>query len=64
VGGCGLAHGDIREYAALDLVVQGAFLAGSILSFLAATFPAMPTGFWDRKPKGNLARIPKPVAVA
>jgi len=30
-----------------------ALLAGSILSFLAATFPAMPTGFWDRKPKGT-----------
>lgn len=76
-------------------------LAGSILSFLAATFPATPTGFWDRKPKrtpgrfrrlligkpfpkdtplssrlrekksvtahlpkGNLARHPKPVAIA
>jgi hypothetical protein len=27
-----------------------ALLAGSILTFLAATFPATPTGFWDRKP--------------
>ena len=27
-----------------------ALLAGSMLSFLAATFPAPPTGFWDRKP--------------
>lgn len=78
-----------------------ALLAGSILSFLAATFPPTPTGFWDRKPKrtpgrfrrlligkpfpkdapisgqlrekksvtahlpkGNLARQPKPAAIA
>ena len=27
-----------------------ALLAGSMLSLLAATFPAPPTGFWDRKP--------------
>ena len=34
-----------------------ALLAGSILSFLAATFPAMPTGFWDRKPKRTPGRL-------
>jgi hypothetical protein len=34
-----------------------ALLAGSILSFLAATFPAIPTGFWDRKPKGTPGRF-------
>jgi hypothetical protein len=34
-----------------------ALLAGSILSFLAATFPVMPTGFWDRKPKGTPGRF-------
>lgn len=28
-----------------------ALLAGSIQSYLAATFPATPTGFWDRHPK-------------
>jgi hypothetical protein len=32
-------------------------LAGSILSFLAATFPATPTGFWDRKPKRTPGRF-------
>ncbi|MCI0520964.1 MAG: hypothetical protein L0Z70_12020 [Chloroflexi bacterium] len=26
-------------------------LAGSILSYLAATVPAAPTGFWDRQPR-------------
>lgn len=37
-----------------------ALLAGSVQSFLAATIPATPTGFWDRKPKptpGRLRRI-------
>jgi hypothetical protein len=34
-----------------------ALLAGSILSFLAATVPATPTGFWDRKPKRTPGRL-------
>ena len=34
-----------------------ALLAGSVLSFLAATFPATPTGFWDRKPKRTSGRF-------
>jgi hypothetical protein len=34
-----------------------ALLAGSILSFLAATFPATPVGFWDRKPKRTPGRF-------
>ena len=32
-------------------------LVGSILSFLAATMPAAPTGFWDRKPKRTPGRF-------
>jgi len=34
-----------------------ALLAGSMLSFLAATFPAPPTGFWDRKPHRTPGRF-------
>ena len=34
-----------------------ALLAGSILSFLAATTPATPTGFWDRQPKRTPGRL-------
>jgi hypothetical protein len=37
-----------------------ALLAGSVLSFMAATLPPSPTGFWDRHPKptpGRLRRI-------
>jgi hypothetical protein len=35
-------------------------LAGSMLTYLAATGPAVPTGFWDRKPQptpGRLRRV-------
>lgn len=35
-------------------------LAGAILTYLAATLPATPTGFWDRSPKptpGRLRRV-------
>jgi len=34
-----------------------ALLAGSILTFLAATAPLTPTGFWDRKPKRTPGRF-------
>jgi len=32
-------------------------LAGSILSFLAASFPPLPTGFWDKHPKRTPGRF-------
>lgn len=45
-----------------------ALLAGAVLTYLAATQPAMPTGFWDRHPQRTpgrlrrlLARTPFPV---
>lgn len=34
-----------------------ALLMGSVLSFLAATVPATPTGFWDRQPKRTPGRF-------
>jgi hypothetical protein len=34
-----------------------ALLAGSIVSFLAATFPPLPSGFWDRRPKPTPGRF-------
>lgn len=34
-----------------------ALLAGSLLSFLAATLPPAPTGFWDRHPKPTPGRL-------
>jgi hypothetical protein len=32
-------------------------LAGSIQTYLAATLPPIPTGFWDRQPKGTPGRL-------
>ena len=44
-----------RQFVHADESIQRlpelALLIGSILSFLAATMPAAPTGFWDRQPK-------------
>ena len=37
-----------------------ALLAGNMVTYLAATLPATPTGFWDRQPKptpGRLRRV-------
>jgi hypothetical protein len=39
-----------------------ALLSGSILSFLAATFPAIATGFWDRKPRRTPGRFRRQLA--
>jgi hypothetical protein len=50
-----------RQFVHADESIQRlpelALLAGSILSFLAATLPAIPTGFWDRKPKRTPGRL-------
>jgi hypothetical protein len=32
-------------------------LAGSVQTYLAATLPPIPTGFWDRNPKGTPGRL-------
>lgn len=32
-------------------------LAGAIVTYLAATLPAVPTGFWDRQPKPTPGRL-------
>lgn len=39
-----------------------ALLAGSILSFLSATVPLAPTGFWDRDPKHTPGRLRRMLA--
>jgi len=41
-----------------------ALLAGSILTYLAATFPPIPTGFWDRNPKRTPGRLRRLLAQA
>ena len=50
-----------RQFVHADESIQRlpqlAILAGSILSFLAATMPLAPTGFWDTKPKRTPGRF-------
>ncbi len=50
-----------RQFVHADESIQRlpelALLAGSILSYLAATAPLAPTGFWDRNPKRTPGRL-------
>ena len=39
-----------------------ALLAGSILTYLAATLPPIPTGFWDRNPRRTPGRLRRRLA--
>jgi len=39
-----------------------ALLAGAILSYAAATSPAIPTGFWDRRPQPTPGRLRRALA--
>jgi hypothetical protein len=41
-----------------------ALLAGSILTYAAATQPAVPTGFWDRRPQPTPGRLRRVLAQA
>ena len=39
-----------------------ALLAGAILSYSAASSPAIPTGFWDRRPQPTPGRLRRALA--
>lgn len=58
--------GSHRQFVHTEETIQRlpelALLAGSMLSFLAATLPATPTGFWDRKPKRTPGRFRRTLA--
>ena len=41
----------VHNEESIQRLPELALLAGAVLSFFAATMPAIPTGFWDRKPK-------------
>jgi hypothetical protein len=47
----------VHNSESIQRLPELALLAGSISSFLAATMPAIPTGFWDRKPKPTPGRL-------
>lgn len=41
----------VHARESIQCLPERALLAGSLLSFLAATVPAVATGFWNRKPQ-------------
>ena len=47
----------VHAYESIQRLPELALLAGSILSYLAATVPAVPTGFWDRQPRRTSGRF-------
>jgi hypothetical protein len=47
----------VHNQESIQRLPELALLSGSILSFLAATTPAAPTGFWDRQPKRTPGRF-------
>ncbi len=47
----------VHSSESIQRLPELALLAGSILSFLAASFSPVPTGFWDRKPKRTPGRF-------
>lgn len=47
----------VHHPASVQRLPELALLAGSILSFLAATCPVSPTGFWDRQPQRTPGRL-------
>jgi hypothetical protein len=47
----------VHNQESVQRLPELALLAGSVLSFLAATFPPVRTGFWDRKPKRTPGRF-------
>jgi hypothetical protein len=47
----------VHSQESIHRLPELALLAGSILSFLAATAPAAPTGFWDKHPKPTPGRF-------
>jgi len=47
----------VHNSESIQRLPELALLAGSILTFLAATILPLPTGFWDRKPKRTPGRL-------
>ncbi|MCX6081803.1 MAG: hypothetical protein NTW32_19935 [Chloroflexi bacterium] len=52
----------VHNQESVQRLPELALLVGSVLSFVAATFPAMPTGFWDREPKRTPGRLRRQLA--
>ncbi len=53
----GAARQFVSAPEACQRLPELALLAGAILSYAAATTPALPTGFWDRRPRPTPGRL-------
>jgi len=58
----GSQHQFVHAEETIQRLPELVLMAGSILSFLAATMPATPTGFWDKKPKRTPGRFRRTLA--
>ena len=47
----------VSSYESSQRLPELALLAGSMMAFLAASLPAIPTGFWDRDPQPTPGRL-------
>ncbi len=53
----GAARAFVHAPETCQRLPEVALLAGAILSYVAATAPAIPTGFWDRRPQPTPGRL-------
>jgi hypothetical protein len=58
----GAARAFVSAPEACQRLPELALLAGSILTYLAATLPAVPTGGWDRRPRPTPGRLRRRLA--
>ena len=58
----GAARAFVSTPEACQRLPELALLAGSILTYLAATLPAVPTGSWDRRPRPTPGRLRRRLA--
>src|SRR5687768_11059436 len=60
----GAARAFVAAPEACQRLPELALMAGSILTYLAATLPAIPTGSWDRRPRPTPGRLRRRLAHA
>ena len=57
VGGCGPARQFVHAPETVQRLPELTLLAGAVLTYAAATGPAVPTGSWDRVPQRTPGRL-------
>ncbi|MGH2410300.1 MAG: hypothetical protein ACRDGS_08045 [Chloroflexota bacterium] len=58
----GAARQFVHAPATCQRLPHLALLAGAVLAYAAATAPALPTGFWDRRPRPTAGRLRRALA--